>query len=124
MEPDFGDIIERSRHGDIAARAAIVEVIRSDLRRIAHLQLRGKRWMSTLSTTALVNESYLRLASPSASHTATRAHFVNLAARVMRQIVCDYARKRLRFDERHETLERSGDDVSAQDAQAKARSVD
>jgi RNA polymerase sigma factor (TIGR02999 family) len=118
VDSDFVGIIERSRQGDEAARATIAELIRSDLRRLARLQLRGKRWM-TLNTTALVNESFLRLASPAASHVETRLHFLNLAARIMRHVVCDYARRRLSAPFRHDTDGSLADAADEQVAQAR-----
>ncbi len=84
------------REGDGAAERQLIALVHADLRRLARRSLAGSRWMSTLDTTSLVNESYLRLVSPAARHVESRAHFLNLAARAMRQIVCDYARKRVR----------------------------
>jgi RNA polymerase sigma factor (TIGR02999 family) len=97
MEPgEFTQVLARFREGDDAARQRLIGMIHDDLRQIARRHLSGNRWIATLNTTALVNESYLRLVSPAAEHVATRPHFLNLAALAMRQIVCDYARKRLR----------------------------
>jgi RNA polymerase sigma factor (TIGR02999 family) len=50
--------------------------------------------MTLLDTTALVHESYLRLAGPEALDLADRAHFLSYAATVMRSIVVDFARRR------------------------------
>jgi RNA polymerase sigma factor (TIGR02999 family) len=72
-----------------------VALIHDDLKRLAHRHLAGNRWVATLNTTSVVNEAYLRLISPAARHVSTRLHFLNLASRMMRQIICDYARKRL-----------------------------
>jgi RNA polymerase sigma factor (TIGR02999 family) len=92
---EFTQWLLRFRAGEQNAQENLIRVIMADLRRLAHRHLSGNRWMTTLDTTSIVNESYLRLVSPSAQHVATRAHFMNLASRVMRQILCDYARKRL-----------------------------
>lgn len=64
-----------------------------ELRRLAHLQLRRRRPGETLSTTALVNEAYLKLVDRSRLSLAGRHHFYSLAARAMRQILVDYARR-------------------------------
>jgi RNA polymerase sigma factor (TIGR02999 family) len=97
MDPgEFTQVLARFREGDDAARQQLIGLIHGDLRQIARRHLSGNRWIATLNTTALVNESYMRLVSPAAEHVATRPHFLNLAALAMRQIVCDYARKRLR----------------------------
>jgi len=103
---EFTEMLARYRAGEESAQARLVALIHGDLRRLARRHLSGNRWIATLDTTALVNESYLRLVSPSAQHVETRAHFLNLASRVMRQIVVDFARKRLRDRAR---FERSGE---------------
>ena len=87
------------RSGDAGAQQRLIALIYGDLRRLARRHLAGNRWIPALDTTSLINESYLRLVSPAAQHVQTRAHFLNLASRVMRQIVCDYARRRLRENE-------------------------
>jgi RNA polymerase sigma factor (TIGR02999 family) len=92
---EFTQWLLRFRAGEQNAQENLIRVIMADLRRLAHRHLAGNRWMTTLDTTSIVNESYLRLVSPAAQHVETRAHFMNLASRVMRQILCDYARKRL-----------------------------
>ncbi len=93
---EFTQVLARYRAGDASAQDQMVALIYADLRRLARRHMSGNRWIATLNTTSLVNESYLRLVSPAAQHVETRAHFLNLASRVMRQIVCDFARKRLR----------------------------
>jgi RNA polymerase sigma factor (TIGR02999 family) len=66
----------------------------AELRRLAH-RVRGGRAGDTLNTTALVHEAYLTLASSPALRLKSREHFFALAARAMRQIVTDAARRRL-----------------------------
>jgi RNA polymerase sigma factor (TIGR02999 family) len=67
------------------------------LRNIAHAQLRrdarGREGVHTLSTTALVHEAYFKLAEPSAMNVQDRAHFLLIAARAMRQVLVEYARR-------------------------------
>lgn len=92
---DFLDLLEQSRGGNPAAWASLVRVMYADLRRIAHRHGDTLPDAATLSTTALINESYLRLADSARRSVTSRAHFLNLASRVMRQVVCDYARERL-----------------------------
>ena len=62
-----------------------------ELRRLAHGQLRRGGTRPTLSTTAVVHETYLKLAAAS-PHWQDHNHFLSLAARAMRQVVVDYAR--------------------------------
>ena len=77
-----------------------MELAYHDLRRLAQRHLSGTRWMSTLNTTSLINESYLRLVSPASRHVESRDHFFALASRIMRHVVCDYAKSRIRASKR------------------------
>jgi len=81
--------------GDEAARDELIPLVYETLRRIARNQLRGERPGHTLQTTALINEAYLKMTEQSVSW-QSRAHFFGIAARLMRQIMVDYARARLR----------------------------
>lgn len=72
----------------------IIPLVYDDLRRLAHRNLEGERADHTLSTTALVHESYLRLVDQARVDWRGRAHFFAVAARVIRRVLVDYARKR------------------------------
>jgi RNA polymerase sigma-70 factor, ECF subfamily len=87
--------------GDEAARDELIPLVYETLRRIARHQLRGERAGHTLETTALINEAYLKLVEQTVSW-QNRAHFFGIAARLMRQLLVDYARARRR-------LKRGGD---------------
>jgi RNA polymerase sigma factor (TIGR02999 family) len=87
--------------GDEAARDELIPLVYDTLRRIARHHLRGERAGHTLETTALINEAYLKLVEQSVSW-QSRAHFFGIAARLMRQLLVDYARSRHR-------LKRGGD---------------
>jgi RNA polymerase sigma factor (TIGR02999 family) len=63
------------------------------LLRLARAQLRRAGGTPTLNTTAVVHEAYLKLAAAGAQW-EDRVHFLSLAARIMRQVVIDYARAR------------------------------
>jgi RNA polymerase sigma factor (TIGR02999 family) len=65
-----------------------------DLRRLADCCLRRERPDHTLQRTALVHEAYLRLRGEGRPDFQDRTHFLRLAARVMRQILVDHARRR------------------------------
>jgi RNA polymerase sigma factor (TIGR02999 family) len=80
------------RAGDKAALEALVPLVYKDLCAVAHHYLRGERPEHTLQSAALVHEAYLRLVSGSPVPTENRAHFVAVAARLMRQILVDHAR--------------------------------
>ena len=67
--------------------------MQSELHRIAAAYMRRERADHTLQPTALVNEAYLRLIDQQRVQWKDRAHFFGIAARVMRQVLIDYARK-------------------------------
>ncbi|MBK9496133.1 MAG: hypothetical protein IPO08_16795 [Xanthomonadales bacterium] len=73
----------------------LLPLVHADLRRLARAQRRQMEPGETLSTTALVNEAYLKLRRADYPNLANRAHFFSLAARAMRQILIDHARSRL-----------------------------
>jgi RNA polymerase sigma factor (TIGR02999 family) len=72
----------------------LVPVVYSELRRLARAQLARERFGHTLQPTALVNEVYLRLGSYQRISWQDRAHFFAVAARIMRRVLVDHARKR------------------------------
>ncbi len=87
-------LLRASAQGDLAARDRAIELLYEELRAIA----RHHRWRSrgheTLSTTALVHESFLRLSGPSGIEWQDRVHFLRVAARAMRHVLVDDARRR------------------------------
>ena len=82
------------RDGDRMAFEELVPLVYEDLRRIARRQLARHRAQGTLNTTALVHEAYLKLVDQTRVEVNDRNHFFAIAARAMRQIIIDYARKR------------------------------
>jgi RNA polymerase sigma-70 factor (ECF subfamily) len=72
-----------------------------ELREIADRLLRGEVVGHTLQPTALVHEAWFKLAGPNAPRPVDREHFLALAARAMRQVLVDHARRR-------RTLKRGG----------------
>lgn len=72
---------------------ALFPTVYAELRRVAHRRLRAEPAGHTLSTTALVHETYLKLSEQRAGVFGNRAHFFALAARAMRRILVDYARR-------------------------------
>lgn len=71
----------------------LMPLVYGELRRIAHRQLRAEQVGHTLSTTAVVHEAYLCLADQGDAQWVDRAQFFAVAARTMRRILVDYARK-------------------------------
>jgi RNA polymerase sigma factor (TIGR02999 family) len=80
--------------GDRAALDRLMAVVYEDLRRQAARCLRRERPDHTLQTTALVHEAYMRLVDQRRVEWQDRAHFFAIAARVMRQVLVDHARRR------------------------------
>jgi RNA polymerase sigma factor (TIGR02999 family) len=80
--------------GDRKALEAILPQVYNELRRLARHHLRQQRPNHTLQTTALVHEAYLRLAGQKAMQIQDRAHFLGIAAQLMRWILVDYERNR------------------------------
>jgi RNA polymerase sigma factor (TIGR02999 family) len=69
-----------------------MSVVYPELRRLAQHYLQRERSDHTLQSTGLVHEAYMRLAGQDAPQWQNRAHFFGVAARLMRQILVDYAR--------------------------------
>lgn len=80
--------------GDSEAPARLMPLVYDELRRLARSHLRHERSDHTLQPTALVNEAFLRLVDQTRVSWENRAQFFGLAARVMRNILVDYARER------------------------------
>jgi RNA polymerase sigma factor (TIGR02999 family) len=87
------ELLARWREGDEQALEALLPLVYRELHDLAHRFLRRERPGHTLQSTALVHEAYLRLVDQGPVETRDRAHFVAVAARLMRQILVDYARR-------------------------------
>jgi RNA polymerase sigma factor (TIGR02999 family) len=79
--------------GDPEALDKLIPVVYADLRRQAARYLRRERQGHSLQTTALIHEAYLRLVDQENVQWQSRAHFFGIAARMMRQILVDHARR-------------------------------
>jgi RNA polymerase sigma factor (TIGR02999 family) len=91
-------------HGNKAALDQLMPVVYQELRKLASGFLKGERPDHTLQPTALIHEAYLRLINQDLPEWQNRAHFFGVAARLMRQILVDHAR-------RHGTTKRGGDQL-------------
>jgi RNA polymerase sigma factor (TIGR02999 family) len=87
-------LLAKWRKGDERAVAELMPLIYGELRQLAAAYLRGERHSHTLQPTALVHEAYLRLVDQSSPDWQSRSHFYGVAARVMRQILVDHARRK------------------------------
>lgn len=94
--PNVTQLLLAWANGTEAARDELIPLVYDSLRRIARRRLRDERTAHTLEPTALVNEAYLKLVEQSVSW-QSRAHFFGVAARLMREILIDYARGKQRL---------------------------
>jgi RNA polymerase sigma-70 factor, ECF subfamily len=90
------------RQGNRGALDELTPLIYTELRRLAASYMRRERTDHTLQATALVNEAYMRLAGVQGIEWQDRAHFIGIAARIMRQILLQHARS-------HNANKRGGD---------------
>ena len=106
MSPDSADqsvtnLLVEWRRGDRAALDRLIPIVYGELRRVASARL-SREGSHTLQTTALVHEVYLRLIDLDRMTLQNRTHFFAMAARLMREILVDHARRR-------HALKRGGD---------------
>lgn len=80
--------------GDSTALDKLIPLVYEELHQLAHQHMRRERGGHLLQTSALINEAYLRLVDQPDLTIENRAHFFGVAARLMRQILVDEARKR------------------------------
>ena len=80
--------------GDSTALDRLIPMVYDELHRLAHQHMRRERAGHLLQTSALINEAYLRLVDQPDLSIENRTHFFGVAARLMRQILVDEARKR------------------------------
>ncbi len=90
---DVTELLAAWNAGDPDAAARLMPHLYHELRSIARGQFRRERRGHTLQPTALVHEAYVRLIEQSGLRFESRAHFVGLAARVMRRVLVDHARE-------------------------------
>ena len=91
---DVTAILRAWTGGDERALDRLLPVLYDELRRTARAYMRHERSGHTLQTTALVNEVFLRLVEIHQVQLHDRAHFLTLAAHLMRRILVDHARRR------------------------------
>ena len=124
-----GEITERlleARSGDADAVDRLFTAVYAQLKSLARRELRLRGRTPTLGATALVHEAYLRLVDQTRADWNDRGHFFAVAARAMRQITIDHARRKqaakrgsgdaaVPLEERHAASGSSLDDVIAVD---------
>lgn len=80
--------------GDQAALDRLMPLVYDELHRLAHQHMRREQRGHILQTSALINEAYLRLIDQPETRWENRSHFFGIAARIMRRVLVDEARKR------------------------------
>ena len=84
-------------NGDRSALEKLLPLVERELHRLAHSYMRREDPDHTLQTTALINETYLRLVDQRKVQWQNRAHFFGIAAQIMRRILLNYARDQNRL---------------------------
>ncbi|WP_204101513.1 sigma-70 family RNA polymerase sigma factor [Occallatibacter savannae] len=107
------ELLARWSKGDADAQEALIPLVYEELRRIARRSLSSQSAGHTLQPTALVHEAYLRLAKNQPVEWQNRAHFFALAARMMRQILVDHARKHAALKRGSNPITVAADDLPA-----------
>jgi len=88
------DLLVAARAGDDGALDRLLPLVYDELRRMARAQLRRHRPSATLDATGLVHDLYLKIADQARLDAHDRGHFLAIAARAMRQVIVDRARRR------------------------------
>ena len=96
-EVSFTPLLDALARGERDALHTLFPLVYEELRAVARRQRRGWRGDLTLETTALVHEAYLKLVDQARVSAASRAHFLAVAAKAMRQILCNYAMHKRRL---------------------------
>jgi RNA polymerase sigma-70 factor, ECF subfamily len=91
---DVTQLLKDWNGGDQAAVDKLMPLVYEELRHLAHQYMRREKPGHTLQTSALVNEAYVRLVDQTKIQWEGRAHFFGIAARLMRQILVDQARRK------------------------------
>jgi len=95
-ETDITAILRQWSDGDGRAADQLAPFVYAELRRLAHRHLRHERPDHALESVELVHEAYLRLIDVKQARWQDRAHFFAISGQIMRRILVDHARARLR----------------------------
>lgn len=92
---EINQLLEGARQGDRQAVDALFALLYGEFRVMARARLRKSTPLTMVETTALVNESYLRMVRTGQLAVTDKAHFLAYAARVMRAVIVDAIRERM-----------------------------
>ncbi|HLK64165.1 MAG TPA: ECF-type sigma factor [Bryobacteraceae bacterium] len=91
-QPCLTALLQAWSFGDTSALERLTPIVYSELHRLAHLQMAGERPGHVLQPSALVNEAFVRLMGSGGGGWENRRQFFAAAARLMRQVLVDFAR--------------------------------
>jgi RNA polymerase sigma-70 factor (ECF subfamily) len=135
-DADITALLVDWNNGDKSAIERLLPLVERELHRLAHSYMRREDPDHTLQTTALINETYLRLIDQRRVQWQNRAHFFGIAAQIMRRILLNYARDQNRMKrggrEIHVSLsealvmptEKDGELIALNDALTKLEAID
>jgi RNA polymerase sigma-70 factor, ECF subfamily len=101
---DITELLADWTNGDRQALDKLYPFVEKELHRMAHHYMKKLRPGNTLQTTAVINETYLRMIKHDEIRWQNRAHFFGLAANMMRQFIVNYIRE-------HKAQKRGGEFV-------------
>jgi len=93
---NFTQLLTEWREGRPQALERLTPLVYEELRRLARNYMKGERGDHTLQATAVVHEAFLRLIQANVA-LQDRAHFFALASRLMRRVLVDHAKSRMRI---------------------------
>jgi RNA polymerase sigma-70 factor (ECF subfamily) len=135
-DADITALLVDWNNGDKSAIERLLPLVERELHRLAHSYMRREDPDHTLQTTALINETYMRLVDQRKVQWQNRAHFFGIAAHIMRRILLNYARDQNRLKrggrEIHVSLsealvmptEKDGELIALNDALTKLEAID
>lgn len=93
---EISELLAAWSDGDQNAFEEVLPLVTNQLRQMAHAQMRREGENHILQTTALINEAYLKIIEQKNVRWENRSHFFAIASKVMRRILLDHAKARLR----------------------------
>jgi RNA polymerase sigma factor (TIGR02999 family) len=114
---DITALLRAHRSGDEAAMHELAPLVYDELQQIAHRQLGREKPGQTLQTTGLVHEAFAKFADLDRIELNDRGHFYALSARLMRQVLVDYAKNRQALKRKGLKVELRAEDASSEAGQ-------
>lgn len=94
--PSITELLINWSNGDLSAKEDLFPLVEKELQRLAHYYARRLNRGNTLQTTAIINETYLKLVDQNRVQWQNRAHFFAIAAKMMRRFLLNYLRDKNR----------------------------